>query len=61
MDSFSKHQSYVTDRLLVFEEKFKKVTKDTFEMTKDVKRDFNNCLVVNEGLKSELTAMIAKT
>ncbi len=48
----SKHQALVNDRLSVFEEKFKQLTRETLEMTKEVKRDFeqssnNNILLRN--------------
>ena len=29
--------------------------KETFEMTKNVKRDFDNCMHLNETMKNELT------
>jgi len=54
----SKHQAVVNDRLMVFEEKFRHLTKETLEMTKEVKRDFEQSSNSNTLLKNELTHKI---
>ena len=54
MENIAKHQAFVGDRFTIFEEKFKKLIKDTYELTKDVKRDFDNSMSHNEAMKNEL-------
>ena len=54
MDNFAKHQCYVTDRLRIYEEKFKSLSKDTYEMTKDLSRNFHEANGMNEAIKNEL-------
>jgi hypothetical protein len=43
---------------MVFEEKFRHLTKETLEMTKEVKRDFEQSSNSNTLLKNELTHKI---
>ena len=50
----------MTDRLRIYEEKFKAMSKDTYEMVKDVKRDFNEATGLNESIKNELNLKYKK-
>jgi hypothetical protein len=58
MDALSKHQAYINERMFLFEEKFKQLTRETLEMTKEVKRDFDQTISANLTLKNELVHKI---
>ena len=61
METLSKNQAYINDRLYVFEEKFKQLSKETLEMTKEVKKIFDNATSSTLVLKSELTLKMRQT
>jgi hypothetical protein len=52
MDTLARHQGQVGDKMTVFESKFRQLMTETIQLSKTVKQDLDESIIVNDKTRN---------